>query len=172
MDRRKTVRMARIGLCAALISVCAWICIPAAVPFTLQSFAVLLTGAVLKGWDAPVVVLIYLGLGLVGLPVFSGMRGGIGMLLSPTGGFLIGFFFAAVWMAKGVIRTDAKGSRRLLCMAAAQMMIYLFGVVWFAVSARVSLSAALAACVAPYLLPDAAKLFLAFSLANRLRKLL
>ena len=78
---------------AALIAVCAWISIPADVPFTLQTFAIFAVCGLLGGKRGTVSVLVYLLLGAVGVPVFSGMRGGIGVLAGPTGGFLWGYLF-------------------------------------------------------------------------------
>ena len=90
--------MVLIGMFAALIVVCSWIQIPAAVPFTLQTFAVFLTVGLLGGKRGTIAVLIYILLGMVGLPVFSGFKGGIGALLGTTGGYIIGFIFASLTM--------------------------------------------------------------------------
>lgn len=169
MQRQRNRRMTRIGLCAALMSVCAWISIPAAVPFTLQSFAVLLAAALLPRWDGVYAVLVYIALGLVGLPVFSGMQGGVGVLAGPTGGFLFGFVAAAVLMHLTERLRGASLFRAMLCMLAAQILCYLFGTLWFLLQTGCGLPAAISACVLPYLLPDAAKILLAAWLSRRLQ---
>lgn len=169
MQRQRIRRMARIGLCAALMSVCAWISVPSAVPFTLQSFAVLLAAALLPRWDALCSVLVYLALGLVGLPIFSGMQGGVGVFLGPTGGFLLGFAAAAVCMRLTARFYGTNFFRTVLCMLLSQCVCYAFGSAWFSVQSGVGLSAAVSACVLPYLLPDAVKTLLAAWLAGRLR---
>ena len=76
---------------AALIAVCAWISIPADVPFTLQTFAIFTVCGLLGGKRGTVSVLVYLLLGAVGAPVFAGFRGGFASLLGTTGGYLVGF---------------------------------------------------------------------------------
>ncbi|MGI6045303.1 MAG: biotin transporter BioY [Eggerthellaceae bacterium] len=92
----RTRSIAFVGLSIAIMAVCAWVTIPfGPVPFTLQTFAMTFAILVLTPREALSAIAGYLVLGAVGLPVFSGMRGGIGMLAGPTGGFLWGFFIAA-----------------------------------------------------------------------------
>lgn len=98
----RTKSIAFIGLTIAIIAVSAWITVPLGpIPFTLQMFAVTFAIVVLKPVEAIAAIAGYLLLGAVGVPVFSGMRGGFGVLAGPTGGFLWGYFFgvaAAVGM--------------------------------------------------------------------------
>ena len=95
----KTRDMALIALFAALIAICAWISIPAPVPFTLQTMAVFLAVGLLGGKRGTIAVAVYIMLGAVGLPVFSGFNGGIGALLGPTGGYLIAYPLMALLIA-------------------------------------------------------------------------
>ena len=84
--------MVLCSLLAALTAICAWIAIPLpGISFTMQTFAVLLTLGLLGGRWGSISILLYLLLGIVGLPVFSGFRGGAAALLDPTGGFIWGF---------------------------------------------------------------------------------
>ena len=69
--------------------------LPTPVPFTLQTFGVAVTGALLGGYLGAIALIIYTLLGAIGLPVFSGMTGGIQVLVGPTGGFIFGFIIAA-----------------------------------------------------------------------------
>ena len=88
----RTRDLTMIALMAALTAVCAWITIPfSLVPFTLQTFAVFTALALLGGRRGTASIVLYLCLGLVGLPVFSGFSGGVGALLGPSGGYLLGF---------------------------------------------------------------------------------
>ena len=100
MNRMKpfltTTDMVLIALFSVLIAICAWISIPATVPFTLQTFAVLCTLGLLGGKRGTVAILLYLLMGAVGLPVFSNFGGGLGKLLGVTGGYLIGFLAASL----------------------------------------------------------------------------
>ena len=95
----KTKDLALCALFAALIAVCAWISIPATVPFTLQTFAIFAALGLLGGKRGTVAVAVYLLLGAIGVPVFAGFQGGIGALLGTTGGYLLGFLLTAliVW---------------------------------------------------------------------------
>ena len=86
----KTRDITLISVFAALITVCAWISIPAPIAFSLQTFGVFCTLYMLGGKRGFFAVLVYESLGIVGLPVFSGFRGGLGVLLGPGGGFLMG----------------------------------------------------------------------------------
>ncbi|MEC4271773.1 biotin transporter BioY [Adlercreutzia sp. R25] len=84
--------VAFVGLAIAIMAVSAWVVVPLGpIPFTLQMFAITFAIVVLKPKDAMVAIAGYLLLGAVGVPVFSGMRGGIGVLAGPTGGFLWGY---------------------------------------------------------------------------------
>lgn len=81
-----------VGLAIAIIAVSAWVTVPIGpVPVTLQMFAITFAIVVLKPKEAVAAIAGYLLLGAVGVPVFSGMRGGIGVLAGPTGGFLWGY---------------------------------------------------------------------------------
>ena len=92
---------------AALIAVCAWISIPADVPFTLQTFAIFAVCGLLGGKRGTVSVLVYLLLGAVGAPVFAGFRGGFASLIGTTGGYLVGFI---LWRSSSPSRRRAGGS--------------------------------------------------------------
>ena len=81
--------LAFIGLFAVLIAVCSWITIPGAVPFTLQTFGVFCTLGMLGGRRGTCAILVYILLGIVGIPVFSGFTGGIGTLSGSLIGILI-----------------------------------------------------------------------------------
>lgn len=96
------------GLTIALMAVSAWVTIPiGAVPVTLQMFAVTFAIVVLSPKEAIAAITGYLLLGAVGVPVFAGMRGGVGVLAGPTGGFLWGYLFgvAAAVLLLHVART-------------------------------------------------------------------
>ena len=77
--------MTRIALCAALLAPCAWLSIPTQPPFTMQTFGVFLTLLLLGARDGAIAIALYILLGAMGAPVFSGFNGGMGALLGPTG---------------------------------------------------------------------------------------
>lgn len=101
----KTKDMAYIALMAVLISVCSWLSVPAAIPFTMQTYAVFTALLLLGGRRGSIAVAVYIALGAVGLPVFSGFAGGIGKLMGPSGGYIFGFMLTALcyWLCERVL---------------------------------------------------------------------
>ena len=91
----KTRDMAYISISAALIALCAWLSVPAAIPFTMQTFAVFAAAGTLGARRGAAALGLYILLGALGLPVFSGFQGGVGALLGATGGYIVGFLPAA-----------------------------------------------------------------------------
>ena len=175
MKSKLSVRdMAYIALFAVMMAVCSWISIPYVVPFTLQTFAVFLAVGVLGGRRGTMAVLVYLLMGAVGLPVFTGFSGGIGHLLGSTGGYIVGFVFTALVMW-GMERIP--GSRTVVLavsMVLGLLVCYAFGTAWFLLvyartTGRVGVWTAVGWCVAPYVVPDLMKLALALVLRRRLR---
>lgn len=158
--------MVHAGVFAALIAICAWIAIPIPpVSFTLQTFAVLLALGVLGGKWGCVSILLYLLLGIVGLPVFTGFRGGAAALLDATGGFLWGFLMG------GAVYWALEKLGKLPAMAAALPVCYACGCLWFTVYVPgTSLWAAVLTCVVPYVIPDGVKLWLAYTMSKRIAK--
>ncbi len=153
------------SLFAALTAVCAWIAVPLpGISFTMQTFAVLLTLGVLGGRWGTVSIFLYLLLGLVGLPVFTGFRGGAAALLDPTGGFLWGFLLGTLvyWILERLGKLPA--------MAGCLAVTYLCGSWWFSRYAGMDLFSAMTVSVLPWLIPDALKLMLANYVAARIRR--
>lgn len=172
---RKTYDMAYIALFTVLIVICSWISIPTAVPFTMQTFGVFITVAILGGKRGTISVLLYMLLGAVGLPVFSGFRGGPGALLGTTGGFVFGFLFSAllVW---GMEKIFGRKPKVLLCsMIMGLIVCYIVGTFWFMqIYARemgeIGIGMVLSWCVLPFIIPDIIKISMAFGLASRVKK--
>ncbi len=173
--RRRSVSrdVAYIALAVAVITVCAWLSVLiATVPVTLQTFAVCFIGA-LFGWKKGLAALgVYILMGLVGIPVFSGFKAGTAALFGPTGGYIFGFFFAVLAPAlmKYAPVKNKWGRTGLFYLAniVGLAICYFFGTVWFVCMYRCTVAYALTVCVLPFLLPDAVKLFLAAFLAVRL----
>ena len=162
----KTRNMVLCALFAAQMAICAWISIPTgSVSFTLQTFALFFTLSVLGGKLGSVTVLIYLALGAVGLPVFSGFQGGIGALLGPSGGFLLGFMLTGLlyWLTTSLLGSRACIKITALCIGL--LCCYLCGWLWYCRFAPVNF---FLWCL-PYLLPDTLKLILALFLSKRLK---
>ena len=157
--------MTRCALMAALMALCAWLAVPVGSgAVTLQTLGVFLALGLLGGGKGCLSILIYLGLGAVGLPVFTGFQGGIGTLLSPTGGFLWGFLIAG-----GLFRLAEKNLPLWINLMLCQLACYLCGGIWYYFAFGGGLWAVILSCVVPYLLPDALKIPLAILLIHKLR---
>lgn len=124
------IKCARCAVFCALIIVGAYIRIPLPpVPFTLQSFFVILSGLILGAGYGAASVGLYIFMGLLGLPVFTG-GGGLASVFTPTFGYIIGFFFAAY--VAGLIASDSvKFSRLLAASLAATVVVYIFGMGYY-----------------------------------------
>jgi len=171
MKKRSIHSLVYISVSAALLAVCAWITIPMTIPFTMQTFGVFMIAALLPMWDAVIAVAVYLLLGIIGLPVFSAFRSGIGVLLSATGGYLIGFLFQALLQGFLLKKLGSKVVPMVISMVAGLAVCYLFGTIWFSqiYMRGYGFFHALSVCVVPYLPADAAKCALAVLLVPRIR---
>lgn len=172
--RSDAALLAYIALGSALICLCAWICLPSPLPFTLQTLGVFFVLCLLGGARGSVSVLIYVAMGALGLPVFSGFRAGIGVLLGATGGYIVGFLGAALvfWLISAIGKNSQKA--RILGCAAGLCVCYLAGGLWYAVGYSSSISAgfvaSLAQSVVPFIIPDIIKIITAFVLAEIVKR--
>ena len=167
----RTRELVTAALVAALLAASAWIAIPlgGGVPLTLQTFIVVLAGLVLTPRAAAWAVGTYLLLGAAGVPVFAGVRGGLGVLAGPTGGYLWGFLVAAVVIA--VVRTRwSSRAGEVVAVGAGVVAIYALGWAQLVVVAGMTPVAALLAGVAPFIAIDAAKAVVAYGVAVALRR--
>lgn len=158
------------ALCAALICVAGPISVPiGAIPISLGTFAIYFTAALLGGKRGTFAVIVYILIGMVGLPVFTGMRGGAAVLFGATGGYIIGYIPLA--LITGVF-SDMKVKFNWTMpvgMVLGTVALYTFGTAWFMIMSGSTLKAALAACVVPFLLFDSIKMALSTILAIPLR---
>ncbi len=174
--KKMTVReLTACGLFSAVMCVCSVLSVPSAVPFTLQNFAVAAVLLILGGRLGAFSVGAYILMGTAGLPVFSGFRGGAGVLVGPTGGYILGFMlmcgvylFAEKWFGSGM-------AVRLSALVAGQIMCYAAGTVWYVVAVGQSftmenIAGALSVCVLPFVIPDIVKLGAAWIVAEAVRK--
>lgn len=169
--RIKTNDYTYAAIFAAIICISAWICIPAAPPFTMQVFAVSLCCGILGAKKAVLSLLIYMLLGAVGLPVFSGFRSGAAVLFGPTGGYVLGFLPFAV--LSGQLCRRAKGLFLLiLSLSAGLFACYTAGALWYSAFflGDGGFWVAISYCVVPFILPDLIKIFLAALCIKKLKK--
>ena len=174
-----TKSMVLTALMAVFIAVCSWVSVPMNVPFTLQTFAVFCTLMLLGGRNGLFSVMIYILLGAIGIPVFSGCTGGIGIILGTTGGYIVGFkFMALIFWAFEKIPMKNKFGRISLDIAAMLLgiaVLYAFGTVWYiyvytANTGEISVLTALKWCVIPFIPVDLIKMAAAVIITKRIKK--
>ena len=159
--------MTRVALMAAFTAVAAQITIPLEpIPFTLQVLAVVLTGLLLGPRYGALAMGIYLLVGAIGVPVFAGFRGGLGVVFGDTGGYLLAYPLAAALAGLAAGATAKAPRSRALIVGflwgcAALAVIYALGATWLAILAGLSPGAALAAGVLPFVVFDLIKVGLA-----------
>lgn len=163
-SQAKAKTMVLIALMAAIICILGPISLTipvSVVPISLTNLAVYFTVYVLGMKRGTVSYLVYLLLGLVGLPVFSGYTGGAGKLFGPTGGYLIGFIFMALICGFFIEKWQSKLYMHFLGMVLGTIVCYIFGTVWLAIQAHMGFYQALAAGVLPFIVGDLVKIILA-----------
>jgi len=145
------------------------------VPLTGQTFAVLLSAVVLGKWWGGISQSLYLGIGLIGMPWFAGMNGGIAYFMGPTGGYLVGFVFASFFL--GYCIDKYMKSRRFLTMFALMMftnfgivfglgLLQLYGWVFFTTGTVVDIWGLLMMGLIPFLVGDTIKVVIAAGVAG------
>ncbi len=161
-----TKTLAMIGVMTAITCILGPLSLPIGpVPISLTHLSVFLAVYALGAKNGTISFLMYLLIGLLGLPVFSGGAGGPAKLFGPTGGYLIGFIFMALAAGLVIDRTE-KRYLHAIAMIAGIAICYLFGTIWFvrvytgADGAKMSFGAALSICVYPFLIGDAVKMIL------------
>ena len=166
--------MTLTAVMAALLCVAGPLSIQAGpVPLSLATFAVYLAGAVLGAKRGTLAVAVYLLIGVIGIPVFSGFSGGFQKLAGVTGGYLAGYLPCAYLSGLGAGRAPGGKNRKWrmpVMMAAGTLVLYAVGTLWFMRQSGSALGAALALCVLPFLPGDAVKIAAACLLAGPVRK--
>lgn len=160
------------SLFAALTAAAAWVTIPLPyVPLTLQTFFVILAGALLGAYFGALSMIVYLLLGFIGLPVFSGGRSGLGVLAGSTGGYLVGFVMCAIIVGLLVERKKSPGYLwYFMSMAAGTLALYACGAAWLSVVMRWDIVQAVIVGALPFLPGDIIKIILAAFIAKKVNK--
>ena len=168
----KTKDMTLIAVMAALICIAGPLTIPVGpIPLSLATFAVYLAGSVLGRKKGTIAVGLYLLIGIIGVPVFSGFSGGFQKIAGVTGGYLIGYLPCAYLSGVGAEKRDSMGWWfHTLMMVAGTVLLYTIGTVNFMLHTGNGLGAALSLCVIPFLPGDAVKVVGATLITQTLKK--
>lgn len=175
MRRSSTLPLLRSALVAALVAVGAIVAIPIGpVPVTLQVLVVAIATLVLSPPEAFSAVALYVALGAFGLPVFSGGSAGVGVLLGPTGGFIVGFLAGATlgaWVRRIIVAriTGRPVVADTLAVLALLVVMYAAGLAQFALVTGKDVASAVALAVAPFVVIDMGKCIVALVVARALR---
>ena len=165
--------MTLTAVMAALICIAGPLVIPAGpIPLSLATFAIYLAGAILgKKWGT-IAAGLYLLIGIIGVPVFSGFSGGFQKLAGVTGGYLVGYLPCAFLSGLGSEKTEKLKKRWILpvMMTAGTAVLYGIGTAWFMIQTGNAIGAALSLCVIPFLPGDAVKIAAAVLLTGPVRK--
>ena len=178
MQRTKNIQKLKSGILIALFSVillvCSRIAIPYVIPFTLQSLGVFLTFGILGGKKGLLSFLLYLTLGLIGLPISATGEAGINLFLTPAAGYLIGWVICGIlfWIIETKFGNRTK--TRLIAFSLGTIISYIMGTVWFILiyaynNTTPSIWTAICYCVFPFIIFDIIKLLTANFIANKLQ---
>ncbi len=168
----KTKELTNIAVCIALLCVSAYLSFP--LPFTpamvtAQTIIINVIALLLTPKQAFMTVLLYIIIGILGLPIFSGGASGLARILSPSGGFLLAFLVAAPVMSLIKLKIGNSFKNYLLVTTLAGMpIIYLIGALWMSQIGQMGLMAALNAAVLPFVIGDTLKCVIASVLVLRL----
>jgi len=143
---------------AAVIAVLSQLTIPIGIiPLTGQTFAIGLTVTILGRKTGTYAIIVYLLLGLIGLPVFAGMKGGFGVLFGPTGGYLVGFVLNGLLTGYILEKTTFNYTWGNIANLAGAIVTLIFGTVWLKFSGDLNWAAAFTSGFTPFILPGIIK---------------
>lgn len=175
MRKDNAVGITHAAFQTALIAVCAWITVPGTIPFTMQIFAVFCALYLLGGKWGTISVGTYLLLGAMGLPVFSGFQGGLGILFGYSGGFLLGFLVMSLIYWR-VVGEQSYAPKRMLCGTTLGLLgCYALGLVWLVIIyslkvEQIGIGTVFMMYCLPFLIPDLVKMGLAYGLYRLLQR--
>lgn len=169
MNQLTVKQISRIGLFTALTIILSQISIPMpyGVPMTLQTFIIPLVAVLLGKKEGTFVALIYILLGLIGIPVFAGFSGGASIFFGPTGGFILSFPLMAY--LSGIGSEKESKSQVLLWLLMGAVANYVVGMFYFSYVTSSSLMVAFTACVLPFIPTALIKIGLIFIVSEKLK---
>ncbi len=178
LKRNKTSSTVTL-LLAALISLSSFVSIPILgtnIPLVLQNMLCVLAGCLLGGIQGSGATGLFLVAGSLGLPIFSGNAGGIAVITGPTGGYILGYFFASLLAGQIAGKPNKEEATPIskIAMGASLgfVIIYVFGTIQYMTNADIDIQEAIDICIIPFLPYDAVKLLLTVLLSIKLRPII
>lgn len=163
-------RMSLIALFAALMCILAPISIPVgSVPITLANLVVFLSVLLLGTKDGTLSCLVYILIGVLGLPVFSNFASGLGVLLGPTGGYIFGYILTC--LVSGIFVEKCKNKKiKIVGLVLGLVISYLVGTLWYSYITKMDFFVSLLVCVVPFVIIDVVKIIIALLLSDMIIK--
>ena len=169
--KMNTHQLTLIGVMTAVTCILGPLSLPIGiVPISLTNLAIYFAIYVLGGKRGTISYIVYLFIGLIGLPVFSGFSGGFTKLFGPTGGYLIGFIFMAFISGIFIDKFSNKIYMCFLGMVLGTIITYIIGTAWLSYQAHITFNAALTAGVLPFIPGDLAKMVIASLIGPQIKK--
>lgn len=178
MQKSRTYNLVTIALTTSIIILCSWITIPTGtIPVTLQTFAIFMCAILLGEKKGTVSLIVYIFLGIVGLPIFSSFQSGFGVLLGATGGYLTGFIFITVIGGFFCRKFSDNTILTYMGLIIGLFLCYVSGTLWYIFVYIKSfswsnVSSVLLTCVLPYIIPDLIKMQLAITISKKIKPIL
>lgn len=165
----KTKRLIICAFFTAIICVIAPFCVMIGpVPITFTLFALALCAFVQGSSKAAIATMVYILVGIIGMPVFSGFKGGFGAIMSPTGGFVFSYVFVVLILGC-CMKTKRKSVIVMLCISALAVC-YACGTIWYMFIASSDAITALMLCVVPFIPFDVIKLYAAYAVSKAVKE--
>lgn len=180
----KTHRLTKIALMTSILCIMGPLAITfpfSPVPVSLTTLVLYVSVYVIGKRDALVSCAMYLLIGLIGIPVFSGFTGGIGKVLGPTGGYLVGYLFLTYisgWFVENIKSEQIRKNHNILCtvqvlgMAFATAVCYFLGSIWLSYQTGVKPAAVLMMSVIPFIPGDVIKILSGAFIGRKIKKCL
>lgn len=169
----RTKKIAYCAIFVALTAILSQIAIPIGpIPINLALISVYMSGIMLGGFYGALSMVIYILLGVIGIPVFVGFQGGAGAIVGATGGFIVAYIFVSLFVGIGAKFFKDKMIFILLCLIISTALLYLLGALWYMQFSAASFYQAIIICVVPFIFGDIIKIFISVVLGLKLKKLL
>ena len=175
MKKTNTKNTIFSALCTVFLVLSAWITVPSAVPFTMQTFAVAFFSAFLGAKSTVMAITSYILLGIFGLPVFSGFQSGAATIFGATGGYTLGFIPFSMIAGTLYKKLGKSFISAFFSMLSGLIACYIAGTLWYAFIYLDNFSGIkyiLSVCVLPFIIPDILKLSLAAVLVGKAERII
>lgn len=166
-----TKSIALISMFLSILIICSWITIPFTIPFTLQTLAIFCIILLTNIRVSLVIIILYILLGMLGFPVFGSFQGGIGIILGPTGGFIIGFI--PMIITSSILKYIIKEKKfYFISLFIGLIVCYTFGSIWYyyLYKLKSNFYDVLLVSVLPFIIPDIIKILISILIVNRINK--